>query len=77
MNKKIAVFTITKINYFIFLISFIFRVQLTLLQQVPAQLPHTFYSGPFAKQCAHAVSMELAQQQLLLLQPQQQALPAQ
>ena len=46
-------------------------------QQVPAQLPHTFYSGPFAKQIVNAVSMELVQQQLLLLPQQQLLLPAQ
>ena len=40
-------------------------------QQVTAQLPHTFYSGLFAKQSANAVSTELAQQQQQLLQPQQ------
>ena len=55
---------------------FISSRQLILQQQVTAQLPNTFYFGPFAKQSANAVCTELVQlpQQLLLLQqpPQQQ-----
>ena len=47
-----------------------------LQQQVTAQLPNTFYFGPFAKQSANAVCTELVQlpQQLQLPQqpPQQQ-----
>ena len=42
--------------------------QLILQQQVTAQLPNTFYFGPFAKQSANAVFTELVQQP----QPQQQ-----
>ena len=45
-------------------------------QQVTAQLPNTFYFGPFAKQSANAVFMELVQQpqQQQQQQPQQQQL---
>ena len=59
--------------------SFFSRKQLILQQHLTAQLPSTFYSGPFAKQSANAVFMELVQlpqqlQQLLLQQPPQQQL---
>ena len=50
---------------------FIFsRKQLILQQHLTAQLPPTFYSGPFAKQSANAVCTELVQlpQQQLLQQ---------
>ena len=52
------------------------RKQLILQQHLTAQLPPTFYSGPFAKQSANAVCTELVQLpqqqlQLLLLQPPQ------
>ena len=49
------------------------RKQLILQQDITAQLPPTFYSGPFAKQSANAVCTELVQlpQQLQLLLLQQ------
>ena len=55
---------------------FFFRKQLILQQHLTAQLPPTFYSGPFAKQSANAVCTELVQlpqqlQLLLLQQPPQ------
>ena len=52
---------------------FFFRKQLILQQHLTAQLPPTFYSGPFAKQSANAVCTELVQlpQQLQLLLLQQ------
>ena len=59
------------INSSIFQFLYVFSPQLILQQQVTAQLPQTFYSGPFAKQSANAVSTELVQQQQLLLLPQQ------
>ena len=46
-----------------------FSLQQIFQQRVTAQLPNTFYSGPFVKQSVNAVSTELVQQQLLL--PQQ------
>ena len=52
---------ISILKYFYF-----FSQQQIFQQQVTAQLPNTFCSGPFAKQSANAVSMELVQQQLLL-----------
>ena len=48
-------------------------------QHLTAQLPPTFYSGPFAKQSANAVCTELVQlpQQQLQLLPQQPPQPPQ
>ena len=55
------------------------RKQLILQQHLTAQLPPTFYSGPFAKQSANAVCTELVQlpQQQLQLLPQQPPQPPQ
>ena len=64
---------ITSISNINCLMSLFSRKQLILQQHLTAQLPPTFYSGPFAKQTANAVCTELVQlpqQQQLLLQPQ-------
>ena len=76
VENTVNIGSLDSISYSKFFIVFFSRNQLILQQQLTAPLPDTFYSGPFSKQSANAVSTELVQrpqQQLQLpqLQPPQ------